>query len=57
MVEKELRAPAEGVDFIGARSCRKEPEAESHICPYTLKPYNVATDSSRIYCIGRMRGV
>ena len=47
MVEKELREPAKGLDFIGARSCRKEAGAESCFCTHTLKLFDIAIDSSQ----------
>ena len=47
MVDKELREPAKGLDFIGACSCRQEAGAESCFCTHTLKVCDIATGSSR----------
>ena len=46
MVEKELREPAKGLDYIGARPRRKEAGAESCFCIHTRKLRHIASDIS-----------
>lgn len=46
IVKKELREPAKGLDYIGARSRRTEAGAESCLCAHTRKLRHIVGNSS-----------